>query len=665
MRFRRISVLASALSMMVVSLSLQSCSPDHSKTVVAEYGNEKITLGEFESVYAKNTGGIETAKKDSLSKLKNFLDLYVNFRMKLRDAHLRGFETNPSLMSELKDYKEKIGVSYMLEKDIVEPGIKDLYDKRKYELRVSHIMVGIDSTGEESARQKAASIIDRINKGEKFEDLAKEFSIDQFSKNNGGDVYYITAGLIFPNFENAAYATEVGKVYQEPVKTRYGFHVIKVTDKRERMPEINAAHILIDFKDSVKTDTAAAYAKIQDIRKQIIEGADFAAMAAKYSEDPGTSKKGGDLGFFERRMMVKEFDEAAFNLKPGQVSDIVRSPYGYHIIKMLAAKPYDSYESEKEKLKKLFRKTRYDEAYSNYVGSLKKKYNVKVNDQVKEFIEGRKDSARVGAAYWESPWRAQVKDNALFFVDNQPVAVDSFFNTIQDQQEFAGQLIDKSLLERAIDRVGTDKVLLKEALQLDKRDPQFAELMDDYKNGIFIFKLQDEEVWGKIKPDSTKLYEYYLKTKDNYMWPERVSFSEIYSKSDSLINLYYDRLTKGESFDSLAKKYTERPGYKEKTGMYPLMDVKTSLLSTKANELSRAGDYTKPFRNASAYSIVRLNAKDVKRVKTFEEAKAEVSGAFQESESKRLEEEYLSTLKNKYKPVTYYEKLEEAFKTKN
>jgi peptidyl-prolyl cis-trans isomerase SurA len=199
-------------------------------------------------------------------------------------------------------------------------------------------------------------------------------------------------------------------------------------------------------------------------------------------------------------------------------------------------------------------------------------------------------------------------------------------------------------------------------LNLEKTNPEFASLMEDYRNGIFIFKLQDEEVWSKISFDSTKLYNYYTSTKGNYVFPDRINFNEIFSHKDSLINHYYGLLKKGADFDSVATKYTERPGYAEKAGNYGLVEINNSPLSEEANKLKNSGDYSNPFANAGGFSIVKLVAKEPSRVKTFEEAKAEVSGAFQESESKRLEQEYIDKLKNKYKAVIYYDNLEQAFK---
>ncbi|MCX6152320.1 MAG: peptidylprolyl isomerase [Ignavibacteriales bacterium] len=646
----------------ITSFIVSSCSPEHSKIVIAEFGKDNLTLGEFENAYAKNVGGIETAKKDSIAKYINFLDLYVNFKMKLRDASVRGYNTDPALSAELNDYKEKVGISYLIEKQIVEPGIKKLYDQRKYEMRVSHIMIRPDSV-EEKSKTLAYQILDSLKLGKNWNDMAKKYSADQYSKNKGGDIYWLTAGMIIPEFEDAFYNTEIGKVNPVPVKTRYGWHIIKVTEKRERIPQVRASHILIDFRiDSTKTDSVAARKQIEDIKNQLNNGADFAELAKKYSEDPSSKENGGDLGFIERRMMVPEFDEAAFNLKKGEVSNIVRTNFGYHLIKVTDTKPYPSFEDEKENLKKLFKKTRYDKAYADLVSNLKVKYNLKLNENTISFFAKNIDSTKVGPDYWKKSWRDQIKDAEVYSYAGKKVIVDTLFSRMEKSAE-NNKLVDAKMITAAANKDGENSVLAEEANNLDKSDPQFASLMDDYKNGIHIFKLQDDEVWSKVKIDSVKLLDFYTKNKDKYNWTDRVKFQEIFSRKDSLINVYYDKLTKGESFDTLATKFTERPGFKEKAGMYDLVDL-TNPIATEANNLQIVGSYSKPFKNGGGWSIVKLIAKEPARTKTFEEAKAEVSGQFQESESKRLENEYIAKLKSMYKPEINYSKLEEAFKTK-
>lgn len=644
----------------VLVFTLTSCAPKHSELVLAKYGDNELKMNEFENAYSKNVGGIDEAKSDSLSQYKNFLDLYVNFKMKLKDAVTKGYDKDSTLAAELIDYKKKVGVTYLLEKNIVEPGVKELYEKRKYELRVSHLMIRPDSTGEDAARRLAESLLDSIKNGAGFEDMVVKYSSDNYSKFSGGDIFYITAGQLPVEFEDAAYATDSGKVYPSVVQTRYGFHIIKVTNKQLRTPQIKASHILVDFtNDKGEPDSAAAKMRIDSVLAKLKAGEDFAKLAAEYSEDTGSKTQGGDLNYFDRRMMVKEFDEAAFNLKTDEYSDVVKTNFGYHIIKVTDRKPYPSFEDEKESLKKIFKQTRYQTSYDTLVAGLKRKYNYKVNNEGIDYVVSSSDSVKIGG---EHPKLDLIKNTNVFSFAGNNVNAATFLNTINSDNEFLNRFISKDVMVSAVNKIGSNSILEQEALNLEKTNAEFASLMDDYKNGIYIFKLQDDEIWSKITLDSIKVYEFYEKTKQNYIWPDRINFSEIFSHKDSLINSYSELIKKGENFDSVAAKYTERPGFKEKNGNYGLVDIKLSDLSSKASKMQNTGDISEPFANAGGYSIIKLNGRESSRQKTFEEAKAEVSSAYQEFESKRLEQEYIDSLKNKFKPVFFYENLDQAFK---
>ena len=653
-------VRSAILFSIILTFLLSSCSPQHSDIIVAKYGPCDVKMKEFENAYVRNAGGLDIAKQDSLPKLKNFLDLYVNFKMKLRNAWVRGYDQDTSMRQELTDYKKKVGVTYLLEKNIVEPGLKDLYDRRKLEYRVSHLMVRPDSTGEEAARKFTQSILDSIKSGKTFESMVAKYSQDQFSKNSGGDIFYVTAGQLPVEFEDAVYKTDKGSVYPEVVKTRYGYHIIKVTDKKERTPQVRASHILIATNsEKGQVDSTVAKARVDSVYAQVMAGGDFSKLAMKYSDDTGTKQQGGDLNYFERRMMVKEFDETAFNLKVGEISPIIKTNFGYHIIKLTDRKPYPPFEDEKENLKKIFKQTRYQGQYDSLIANLKTKYNFKLNDQSLALIVAKSDSAKIGGEY---PKMSEVKYLDVMTYAGKTIKADAFISQLNGSNDYLNKLYTSDVIHTASAKFADDYLLDEEALNLENVNPEFASLMDDYKNGIHIFKLQDEEVWSKISMDTTKLYNYYVSSKNNYTWPDRVDFSEIFTRRDSLINLYSALLKKGASFDSLASKNTERPGLLEKAGNYGLTDVNASALSQEAAKLKNIGDISAPFPGGNGYSIVKLMGKESSRIKTFEEAKAEVSGAFQESESKRLEQEYIDRLKNTYKPVIYNDNLEKAFK---
>lgn len=649
-----------SIAALFLLLMLTACSPKSSEVLVAEFQDMPVTLNEFEDAYAKNAGGVEEAKKDSVAEYKNFLDLYVNYRMKLRDAKVRNYEKDPALKNELDDYKKKVGVSFIKEKEIIEPSLQEFYNKKKEEMRVSHIMIRADKRSKEDALQIANNILDSLKKGGDFATLARRYSEDQFSKDNNGDIYYITAGQIIPAFEAAVFATQKGEVYPDAVETRYGYHVVKVTDRGPRVDKVHARHILIDFKDEDgKIDSLKAKAFATKILDSLKAGSDFAEMAKIHSEDRGSATNGGDLGFFERRRMVKEFDEVSFKLDVNEISDLVKTRYGYHIIQVLEKEEMAPYAEEKQKLRNIYDKVYYNDDLKEYIDSLKVEFSFKLSEEgIKAFEEGA-DSIIVNL-YAEAETRDAVKDNVFFTYSGKKATADSVFLFVLEDSKYKNKVIDRKVIDDAIEDYAQQVLLETKAMVLDKTNKDFASLMDDYKNGIYIFKLQEDEVWKKIEIDSTELKSFHARTKDNYVYPDRAEYSAVYVKTDSVINALYAQLTPETNFDDFANEHTKRPGMRDKKGYYGVKNIADDELAAKAFELE-PGEYSKPFENNNGWYIVYLHNKLPSRVKTYDEAKPEAASAYQEELSKKLESAYIQSLKKRYEPEIYYENLEKAF----
>lgn len=645
---------------------ISACSYDSSKVIVAEYDDSKISLSEFEQAYLKNTGNLEAAKKDSITALKNFLDLYVNYKMKLKDADVRGYKTDPALQKEITDYKVAIGQTLYLEKELFDPWMKNLYERRKKEYRVSHIFLVPDSSrNEEQTVAFAKELIQRIKNGDDFGKLAAEYSKDNYTKGRGGDVYYVVSGnIVSPSLDDAVYSIKsAGEVYPEPVKSSFGYHIIKVTDIVKRKPFIKALHILAAFKDSTgTTDTAKALAKIKDVEARIKAGEDFKELAKKYSDDPGSGKRGGDLGKFERGKMVMEFDDAAFKLNKDEISSIIKTQFGYHIIKVYEIGELPTFEEDKENLKDLFQRTRYKNEYDILVDTLKVKYGFKLNETTLQNIIDVKDTTKLTVDFKGMELSKKFGKDELFVMKSDLYSVDSLLAYMTRQKNMLLKPISKGLITDALYFYTTSLVLRYKSLEFDKENKDFAALMDDYESGVYLFKLLEDEVWNKIEIDSVSLFNYWNNTKGKYNFGNRVKYNTLYSKNDSTIYNFYSMLKSGIDFDTLMIKNIDKRELGNRINEKDFVDAQSDELSIAANKLENDGDYSSPLKYKDGWAIVRLVAKDGAREKTFEEAKAEASSLYQESESKRLENDFINSLKVKYKPVLNYEELERAFK---
>ena len=464
------------------------------------------------------------------------------------------------------------------------------------------------------------------------------------------------------NFEEAIIKTPVGEIYPHVIKTNYGYHIIKVTEKHKRVPKIRVSHLLIKYTFDDKPDTARAKAIIDTVYQKLKDGIDFDKLVHQYSMDKGTVDKNGDIGFISRNKTVRPFDEAAFRLQNvGDVSGIVKTRFGFHIIKLTEKPDYPSFEEEKDELIRIFKGSDYFDKYDKLLDSLITRHNLIENKSNVNHITSMADTSKQGLEIENLP--DSIKNSILYTLAGERATVNDFIQLALNQGN--GAYLKRGVsFKTAVKRVAGQYLITKDALKYLQNDSSFISLMDDYKKGTIIFKLQQDEVWSQIKPDSAALLNYYTKNINKYRWPDRVRFTELFTRNDSLIQHYQVMINNGVNFDTLCSKYTERPGFRERIGHWALEDKDLNDLYRLAWEIDRPGQFSNIFKNFVGYSIIRLDAKDPARGKTFEEARPEVSSDYQEMKTKQLQQAYLEKLNKKYKPVIYYKEFEKIFTEK-
>ncbi len=647
---------------------LIGCSPKTSELIVAKYGDNVVKLGEYEKFYTRNIGGLEAAKKSTQKEREDFLNLLMKYKLKLQDATDKNLIADPEIIKELDEYRTSLASTYMLEKELVEPSLKKLYQRTTEEIRASHILFRVDMTSPPEdtlkAYTKAMEIIDRLKKGEDFGKLASEFSEDPSAKENFGDIYYFTSGQLVPEFEDAVYEMKIGEISQKPVRTAFGYHIIKVTDRQPAKGSIRIRHIMARFNSQQpdSADSASAYLRIVEVLDSLKAGADFHALAVSKSEDGGSSANGGDLGFFQRRRWVQPFDEAAFKLKAGEISNIVRTPYGFHILKCEEQKPIPTYEEMKPEIQRNFQAQRYNNAYNEYISNLKKTFHFSIDENVANLFISELDSTQTTSdSGWDATVGEDIRKMILIKVGTQSVNVDSVINMLTDRQDFQDTPLKKNELMKRFERIGELALLAENSKNLETRFPDFKNLMQEYQDGVVLYKAEQLEVWNKLTISDSLLQEYFNNNREKFKLPNRVDYSEIVVESDSLANEILKQLRDGESFEKLADQYNEEPELKANKGSRGLKSIEEDEIASMCWDME-VGWISQPILNEDGgYSIIKVNSKEPSRAKTFEEAGVDVSNAFQEYQQKQLEAEWLEKIKAKYPVQLFPEHLQKAF----
>ncbi len=375
----------------IVGLINLRCSTEK---VVAEIGPDKITLKDFEDSFLKaKFSNIELARNSGIQEKSAYLKDMIKTELKYREGIEKKLDTLPKFNEELKREENSLLSYEYIRTKLVEPNLKDYYEKIRHDIRVSHIFLPIekDMSFEDSVKkyQLAREIINRLQSNESFESLAKIYSAESETRENGGDLYFISPGMTFPEFEYAAYNLNPGDFTKEPVRTIKGLHIIKQTDRKERYDSVKVSHILITDKVNANgaKDSLQSYKEIESLRKKISSAEDFEKIAKEYSEDTITKSKGGDLGYIKRRQFSIVFDSTIFSLEPGKISDIIRTEYGWHILIMTDAVKIKPFEDIKGILEIQFANSyNYRKLYNDFVLDLRGKYGLSVDKNGVDFI---------------------------------------------------------------------------------------------------------------------------------------------------------------------------------------------------------------------------------------------------------------------------------------
>lgn len=500
------------------TLSFSAFSQDKKATILTIQG-ENITLEEFENIFRKNNRDSVITQKS----LDDYMELFINFKLKVREAKALGLDTVAKFKAELEGYRATLARPYLTDTDMLNGMMREAYDRSKQEVRASHILINCDPAASPEdtlkAYNRAMEARKKILEGAKFDAIAKEYSQDPSAKDNGGDLGYFTVFQMVYQFEDGAYATPVGQVSM-PVRTRYGYHVIKVTDKRTARGEIHVAHIMVKEKKE-ENGAANAAAKAKEIYDKAIAGESFTDLAAKYSDDGSTSKSGGELPWFGTNKMVSEFEEAAFALKnDGDISAPVKTSYGWHIIKRLGYRTIGTYEESEKKIKSdVSRDGRSEKTKNSFVSKLKKEYKFTYDEKLVNAMAATADTS-----VFRGTWNVSKKllKKTMFTIDGKKYLASEFHKVITDRMKIRTKQTPADYI-RSEAKVYAENALLKyEDTKLEGKHDAFRLLMNEYREGILLFELTDQKVWSKAVKDSTGLQNFYDNNKTKFMWPERI-----------------------------------------------------------------------------------------------------------------------------------------------
>ena len=507
---------------------------------VLKVGNELVTLDDFTHVYGKNN-------RDSvytIDALDEYMELFVNFKLKVMEAESLGMDTVPAFVKELAGYRSQLARPYLVDGALLDELVEEAFARKSEEVKASHILVqvGADASPADTlmAWNRIQGLRSRVLSGEDFETVArsKNGSDDPSVTTNGGDLGWFTAFQMVYPFECAAYNTPVGEV-SDVVRTQFGYHILQVMDKRKARGEVQVAHIMVRMPQNAPQDQVAnAEGRIQEVNRLLESGESFESLAMKYSEDPTTANKGGLLPWFGTGKMVEEFEDAAFALNaPGEIVGPIRTDYGFHLIKLIEKKPLPTLEeSRRELAKRVRRDSRADITKKSFVNKLEKEYKAALSPRRVNAI--KKAASTIDSLFYPNHPLRNVKSSelgsTLFSIDGTPRTVQDFVNWVNAEKVRDLNRSSNELIDSQIQLYLEHELLTYEDARLESKHNDFRLLMEEYHDGILLFELTDQKVWSKAVKDSAGLANFHGQHPELFMWPERVDVG-IHTCEDSKI----------------------------------------------------------------------------------------------------------------------------------
>jgi len=668
-------------TLITLFITLISFSQDAAKDpVIMTINGLPVYQSEFLYIYTKNNACVSYKQED----LDAYMEMFINYKLKVKEAERLGYDTIPKLVAELSQYRGQLSLPYMIDKEKNEALIKEAYDRTANEIRASHILIRLKPDALPSdtliAYNKLMAFRERILGGETFEAVAKgnrsqPGSEDPSVASNGGDLGYFTAlQMVYP-FEEAAFTTPVGGLSM-PIRTSFGYHIIKVTDKRASAGKMEASHIMILTSENMSPeDKAKAESKIKEIYDLLLKGGDFVDLAAKYSDDQSSKSKGGKLPEFgagTKQRMVPVFEENAFAIKhDGEFCAPFLSPYGWHIIKRHKVTPVGTYEEMYRELKlKVERDVRAEKTKKAFINSLKTEYGYKddANRLLPEFYNS------MGSEIFQGNWKGlkhgpfhhdvlfSFKDKSFLFEDFELYLIETQSPVRAENTELFARMKFEEYVQ--------SELLKYEDSQLETKYPEFKSLMQEYRDGILVFEVMQNEIWNKASKDSVGIKNYYEAHQTEFVYPIRYK-GELYkckdkTTADQVIaylnsdTMDYSKIQMAINKDSELNLMIKRNTFNSETTEAFKLSKETKTTETtdaepcKKKKPAKAPKYrkfkaglNKTFIYKNEYYVFFVEEVMTPRQREFSEAKGLVTAAYQN----HLEIEWLKNLRTTYQVV--------------
>ena len=527
--------------------------------VLFTIGGEPTHSSEFEYIYQKNNSSEADYSKESISE---YLNLFINFKLKVKKARAEGMDTIPTLKKELATYRDQLAKTYLSDKSVMSSLLQQAYGRLKEEVRAEHILFKlpkkISPADTAFIYNRAYGVYDKLKKGELDWAVAvKQHSQDKNTKSNGGDLGYISAVLPrgYYQVENALYELVPGEM-SSIIRSPRGYHIFKIVDRRVAKPELELAHIYLP-KGSTAAEQNIAKNKMIGIKDQLNDDVPFEQVARSSSKDMETARRGGYIGYVKPGTYEATFEEACYALDNGSISEIIESTSGYHIVHRIGTREDHGFKADKRRIEKMISKTeRVDNAKKSFLENIERSSGFKFHRPAfQKYIYG------IDSTVFTPHWKGTVNSYnpiIMTFNDETEIFAKDFERYLKkNPHKLARNRRNDaaSAVMKVIPSFKEEQLMTYEKRHLETKYPEFKSILREYDEGILLFEITKKEVWDKGSMDTVGLKQFFKSNRDNYKWADRAKIEKYRARNlpDDLMKEIH-KLAKTMDYDGIAEK---------------------------------------------------------------------------------------------------------------
>lgn len=598
--------------------------------VLITINDEDITVDEFLKVYNKN---INLVQDDRQKDIDGYLELYLNYKLKLAEARALEYDQKQSYKQEYEGYRKQLQQKYLTDKDVTEELIQEAYKRTIEEVQAQHILVRTSTVQDTIAALEKLKVLRNRFLNEDFDLLQKEL-------HDGKNIFvedlgYFSAFKMVYDFENAAFTTSIGDVSQ-PFKTQFGYHIVKVLNKRRSRGQAKAAHIMIahNSTDSLQTPEQ----RINELHRLLLQGESFENLAKQFSDDKSSAVNGGNLKPFSSGEINSEiFVDTAFSLEDGAISRPIRTKFGWHIIKLISTIPVKDFEDIKFELEqKIKRDSRSSFIKKKMIESLREQYQIDApnRDEVSSLfvkVEEQndwmlKDGVEPQGQFVKIQNRVLTHDDFLEFLNKNLKASNSNTASSESVWRSYNTFLGEQLIQYKKD-------------QLPLENLEYAQILKEYEEGLLLFDIMQDKIWNGAKNDSIGLLEHYENNKTKFVTPAKITGTIARSKKKSTLKKAIKMWADGRTNDDITTVLNaKRQQLILSTGSFEINDP----LLPKKVKFSEGISSVFPINDS--YVVLNISAQVPEKVQSFEASKGAVISSYQTE----LEKRWIETLRAKF-----------------